>query len=281
MLSTSLDRVALVVAHPDDEILWFSSIVRRVAKLVVCYLDVPERPDWSTGRRRAALEYPLSNSTFLGLTESVSFAGADWNAPVATEQGLEVVQRKGTLPGFDAERYRANYHALVAQLSDLLRGYSAVVTHNPWGEYGHEEHVQVHRAVIAVQRVVGYDVWYSNYCSDRSYPLMLRAISGFRSAYETLPTEPALARDIESLYRRCGCWTWPFDDYVHFAHESFIKSGSAASSVVAGSTCPLNFIRLTEPAAPRPTVSRTRRLMRSTRRRIEKLMPRNEKVRAR
>ena len=168
MLSNNFGRVALVVAHPDDEILWFSSIVQKVAKVVVCYLDVPERPDWTAGRRLAMREYPLTNWTFLGLTESVAFAGADWKAPVTTEYGLEVQQRPGTLLGFDAERYRANYHTLCTQLRGVLGESDVVVTHNPWGDYGHEEHVQVHRAVTTVQKVLGYDVWYSNYCSERS-----------------------------------------------------------------------------------------------------------------
>src|SRR5262245_2834597 len=110
------ERVALVVAHPDDEILWFSSILRRATNVIVCFLDVPERSDWTAGRRRTAQAYPLPTASFLGLTESVVLVGADWNAPVVTEYGLDVQKRRGTLPGFDADRYRANYGVLVSQL---------------------------------------------------------------------------------------------------------------------------------------------------------------------
>jgi len=269
----TFDRIALVVAHPDDEILWFSSIVSRAARVVVCYLDVPGRTDWTTGRRHAATEYPLSNWTFLGLTESVVFAGADWKVPVTTEYGIEVQRRPGTLPEFDAGRYRENYHLLCARLGELLSGYDAVVTHNPWGDYGNEEHVQVYRAVTTVQKALGYDVWYTNYCSNRSYALMLRETAGFRSIYETLPTEPTVAAGIEAVYRRYGCWTWPFDDYVHFSHESFIRSGAGiGDGSGAGSTCPLNFIQVRESTQAQSTVPKWRRLARVSKQRVKTLL---------
>ena len=37
------------------------------------------------------------------------------------------------LPGFDADRYRANYFRLVELLTDELAGFETVITHNPWG----------------------------------------------------------------------------------------------------------------------------------------------------
>lgn len=270
MISNRLDRAALVVAHPDDEILWFSSIVQRVAKVIICYLDVPGLADLSNGRRQAAALPPLSAWTFLGIAESVAFAGADWKSPVTTEYGLEVTRRPGTLPGFDAERYRANYDLVRAKLESVLESFDVVVTHNPWGDYGNEEHVQVHRVVASLQSRLGFEMYYSNYCSNRSHGLMLREISGLRSDYETLRTDPTFAHEVENVYRRLGCWTWPFDDYVHFANESFI-AGRREPGTGPGSTCPLNYIHVRElPTAP-PTGS-LRRAARASRRRLAVLL---------
>ena len=54
-------------------------------------------------------------------------------------------------------------------LKDLLRARLGdcrnVITHNPWGEYGHEDHVQVFRAVTALQAELGFAVWVSGYCA--------------------------------------------------------------------------------------------------------------------
>lgn len=273
MLSANLHRTALVVAHPDDEILWFSSIVDRVAKTVICFLKSPVQTNWTEGRQRVAKAYPLDNVSFLGLTESRALLGADWlKWPVTTEFGLELKPNPKTFPGFDPQRYVSNFERLVGLLRESLSGVTTVVTHNPWGEYGHEEHVQVHRAVASLQPELGFDLWYSNYCSDRSYRLMLREDSGFRSDYETLPTNPALAKQIEELYRREGCWTWPYDDYVYFPCESFVKSDpTRRGKRYAASAYPLNFIRLELlPTPPEPPVSLARDVARLVKRRLIK-----------
>lgn len=245
------EKTALVVAHPDDEILWFSSIMDKVDRILICFLDVPSRQDWTQGRRRATQRFPLANVEFIGLTESETFNGADWSVPVSTDYGLEVRRRAGVLPGFDDKRYRDNFNRLLDELGRRLQGCTRVFTHNPWGEYGHEEHVQVYRAVSSLKPRLGYEVLFSNYCSSRSYALMLEHIRGFTSDYQTVETNPELAKRIEQLYRESGCWTWPFDDYTWFTHECFMKDAALAKQkVTAGHGFPLNFIKIdTNPAA--------------------------------
>ncbi|HUF74574.1 MAG TPA: hypothetical protein VMR74_16955 [Gammaproteobacteria bacterium] len=265
-LSERIGEAALVVAHPDDEILWFSSIFAAVKGIFVCYLDVPGQSTWTAGRRAVAAAYPMDNVVFLGLTESVAIYGADWNNPSVVDEGLDVSPRTGTLEGFDAGLYRENYHRLHALLENHLIGYSTVITHNPWGEYGHEEHVQVYRAVSSLSRTMSFDVWYSNYCSNRSYRLMLESLSGFRSNAEAFATQPAAAEPIESLYRRNDCWTWSFDDYRYFPQEYFIPDRPADAKADLGSTLPLNFIKVEDRAPPPWSVTWRRRLRRAKRR---------------
>jgi len=242
-LTDSLAHATLVVAHPDDEILWFSSIFDRVGAIIVCYLDVPGREDWTRGRRAVVPEYPRPNVEFLGLVESVAFRGADWADPRECTEGLALARNPGTLPGFDPGRYHDNYARLVEALGDRLSGVRHVVTHNPWGEYGNEEHVQVHNAVRSLAPEIGFDLWYSNYCSDRSFNLMRRHAGGWRSQGEALPTQPELVAPIEALYRRHDCWTWPFDDYAYFPTECFLRAGDADADP-RGSTLPLNYIHI-------------------------------------
>src|SRR3989304_1382689 len=114
-------NAALVVAHPDDEALWFSSILERVDEIVICFMDVVSRPDWSEGRRRCRASYPLQKAMFLGLQESEVFNGADWLEPVLTQYGLEVSKQTNSFPGFSAKRYRNNYEELRQRLSMRLR----------------------------------------------------------------------------------------------------------------------------------------------------------------
>ena len=243
-LSAMFDRSALVVAHPDDEALWFSSILERVDKLLICFMDMPSRPDWSEGRRRCVASYPLRNVAFLGLQESAAFNSANWLAPEPTTFGLKVSRRRGTLPGFSDERYRANYSDLKTQLSDRLRTCRNVFTHNPWGDYGHEEHVQVFRAIREVQRIAGFKVWFSNYCSNKSYNLMLEHISGFEGSYVTMACNDELGKSLMRLYKQNNCWTW-FDEYNWFSEECFMSAETEMrTGPDYGRIFPLNFIKL-------------------------------------
>lgn len=239
------DSSILVVAHPDDEILWFSSIVEQVQETIICFLEVDSRPEWSEGRRASLAAFPLSNVNSLGLKESEAFNGANWLSPECTDYGLKVTKNDHTMPGFSEVRYLANYESMLEQLSTKLKNCRNVFTHNPWGEYGHEEHVQVYRVVRQLQRKYGFRLWISNYCSNKSHNLMLRYLSGFRSDYVTLETRLELAHKVEALYRSNNCWTWPFDDYRWFTHECFIEDKEMTETrTTSGHLFPLNYLKI-------------------------------------
>jgi LmbE family N-acetylglucosaminyl deacetylase len=266
-----LERAAIVMAHPDDEVLWASSILARVERILLCYEDIPFQPAISEGRRQALARFPLPNVASLRLEEAASYGSAAWFAPVETEYGLQLRQGPGSMRGFSAERYRTQF----AVLKDLLRARLGdcrnVITHNPWGEYGHEDHVQVFRAVTALQAELGYAVWVSGYCSDRSAGLMLRSLGGLGAPTPALPTDPDLAAALMALYRETGCWTW-FDDYRWPDREVFYPwLGGPGNPPEPGRVHPMNLVWAPplplRPAArrPRPIAWLARRLPRRSR----------------
>lgn len=237
-----LERSALVVAHPDDEILWFSSVVKSVDRIVFCFLELESNFAVSEGRRRALRDFPLKQILPLGIKEAGVFDLADWKHPQPTVTGMELRRTDG---GSRREAdYVQNFGALRERLRQVLTGYRNVITHNPWGEYGHEEHVQVYRAVKDVQAQLGFDVWVSNYCSNRSFRLMESYISGYRSDYVTVPVDKEFATEVRDLYKRNGCWTW-YDDFEWFNEESFIRdNGMECSAAGRGHFFPLNIVRM-------------------------------------
>jgi LmbE family N-acetylglucosaminyl deacetylase len=220
--STFPERTILVMAHPDDEILWASSVLSEMEQIVFCFGDVASQPVWSVGRRRSLEEYPLPNMTSLGFPESEVFDGAAWPDPVETEYGLAVRQGPRSSPEFSESRYRQAHPRLISALRPFVEGKSAVITHSPWGEYGHEEHVQVFRAVADLQAEMGFSLWVPGYASNKSYPLMLRQLSRLDRSLKPLPTDPELASRLQALYTRNGCWTW-FEDYVWPRQEYFYR----------------------------------------------------------
>jgi LmbE family N-acetylglucosaminyl deacetylase len=216
------EGAVLVMAHPDDEALWASALLSRTARIVLVFEDIDSFPSWAEGRRRSLAELPLPDVTSLRFREAEVLNGAAWPIPAETPYGLAVRPRPGTLRGFSARRYQEAFPKLVAALRPLLAGAPAVVTHNPWGEYGHEDHVQVFRAVESLRRELGFPLWVTSYVSDKSYPFMLRHLARLDCSAPELPTDPKLGARLRDIYVRHGCWTW-FDDYVWPPAERFLR----------------------------------------------------------
>src|SRR5210317_159125 len=98
----SLKGATLIVAHPDDEVLWFSSILDAVDKIVICFTDAEHWPDLGEARKRSLAEHRYRDRIVeLGLRQVKSHNKSSWPEPVQTEYGLLLDKN----PRFD-EPYR-------------------------------------------------------------------------------------------------------------------------------------------------------------------------------
>ena len=195
---------AVVVAHPDDEALWLSAALARAERVVFCFGNQSGGGKKSAARRRAVAALGLPGLISLGLTESGTRKLVDWANARFTAAGIEIFEAEGRA------RYEANFTALVAGLRPQLAGCAEVYTHNPWGEYGHPEHVQVYRAVAALQAELGYTIWFSNYVSPLSWGLARQV--GAKPCWarrEEVRPDTGLALRLLWTYLRHGAWTWP------------------------------------------------------------------------
>jgi len=194
---------AAVVAHPDDEALWLSSVIASVDRVVFCFGAILERPQLSEARRRAVAALPLSGIVDLAVPESGAGHSIDSARPELTASGIKIADLAARA------RYESNYARLVDALRTALAGFRDVYTHNPWGEYGHPEHIQVHRAVTALQSELGFTIWYSNYVGAASWHLAGQLGSQLFWAQRTvLQPDFAMARKLMRVYRQYGAWTW-------------------------------------------------------------------------
>jgi LmbE family N-acetylglucosaminyl deacetylase len=220
-----LASAALVVAHPDDEALWFSSVAGRVKKLVIAYEDCETLPELGAARSAARAGYPLPSARFLGHAEPCSLDWVDWTTARATPYGM-ALNRPGAAHA--EERYRAAFDALRRELARELTGVTRVFTHNPWGEYGHPDHVQVSSVVRSLASELGFDVCFSSYVAPRSL--------GFAAAFLpqlhcdcVLATDEALAERLKAHYVAHGAWTW-HPDYRPPAEEAFLVPAATPPS---------------------------------------------------
>ncbi len=194
----------IVVAHPDDEALWLSAVLAQADRVVFCYGDqfggAGEKK--SAARRRAVAALPLPGIINLALPESGTRKLVDWARTTFSPAGITIADAAGQA------RYEANFTALLARLRPALAGCTAVFTHNPWGEYGHPEHVQVYRAVAALQAELGYTIWFSNYAGPLTWRLARDSETRFAGRQIVQP-DKRLAHSLCRVYTRAGAWTWP------------------------------------------------------------------------
>lgn len=193
---------AVVVAHPDDEVLWLSSVVAAADRVVFCFGDLFERPRTSEARRRAVAALPLTGVVDLAIPESGAGSRLDgMDSPPAG--GMRIPDAAARA------RYQLNDARLMAGLRPSLEGITDVFTHNPWGEYGHPEHIQVYRAVAALQEELEFTLWFSNYASSATLPLARALGQRLRSAERrVVRPDRAAVRTLAGIYRQHGAWTW-------------------------------------------------------------------------
>lgn len=112
----------LIVAHPDDEILWFNP--EEYDKIIIVFSGREDRPWFKELREQAIAEHPL-NVECWGLEES-----GYWKNPEKYPQ------------------YEQNYRDLCDKLKKLKA--DEVWTHNAYGEYGHSDHILLHNCCMEV-----------------------------------------------------------------------------------------------------------------------------------
>jgi len=236
-----LGKSIIIVAHPDDEILWFSSVMEQVNKIIICFLGSLRKPDLGPSRKAALDRYPLLNVTCLDINQSDIFGGANWINPTLTDYGIAVPNRPDS-----ASIYRNNYFEVRQRLAQELLGVSTVFSHNPWGEYGNKEHVQIYRVVKDLQRELNFKLLFPSYFSNKSSSLMLQNIDRVGSDTIVLKTDIVLATQIKKIYQECNCWTW-YNNWEWLSEDTFIREQGREDACVPlkeFEVFPLNFIQI-------------------------------------
>lgn len=78
------------MAHPDDEVLWASSILGSTDAIIFCFESNPQHPKISEGRKRSLANYPLRGAACLsGLNFLALDIGVSENGPVCIEVNAE------------------------------------------------------------------------------------------------------------------------------------------------------------------------------------------------
>lgn len=117
----------LIVAHPDDEVIWFNP--EHFDRIIIAFCAVPDAPRLEHARSMVIRDHPLADRIdFLKLTQS-----AYWRFET------------------QLQHHRNNFAQLERMLVPYVQQFqiTEVFTHNALGEYGHFDHILVHDLVKA------------------------------------------------------------------------------------------------------------------------------------
>ena len=201
-------KYKIIVAHPDDEVIFFSSIIKNSSQTIICFTETQDTIV-SIGRKHLKTLIPLKNYLFLDLKETDIFNTANWNNPIKFDQSLNI----------------KSYQILKNKLSKIIKYGDTIYTHNPWGEYGHEEHVQVFRAIKDLQKKYKLTIFVNGYVSNKSYNLMKLKHNLLLNDINYKKINNILSEKLKKIYMSSFCWTWK-DDYVFPKNEIFFKVSS-------------------------------------------------------
>ena len=234
----------VIASHPDDEILWFSSLLKEAAHIFVCFGASPNNPKLSLSREKLKEDFPLNNVTWLDVDETGSLLLANWNHPILTEFGMQLK--------YSNYKYEKNYLILKEKIEKKLNEFdsiSRIFTHNPWGEYGHEEHVQTFQVVRQIAKKRSIDLFVTGYFSSRNERLVHRLDLVAKSNIILTP-DYELSKNIMQHYKMYDAWTWN-DDYSWPDQEIFYDFGFEFPypRIVGKNYCSylMNHINLNEP----------------------------------
>ncbi|MFW5803197.1 MAG: hypothetical protein ACOCWJ_04695 [Verrucomicrobiota bacterium] len=225
----------LVVAHPDDEALWFSAAASHVDRIIICFAP----PGAETGTAAALRDsFPLAHTEFLNLSGFRGYSRRHFALPLSTRAGLLLWAKPHS-----EWRYRLNARRLRELLAPRLSSETRVITHSPWGDYGHEEHVQVHTVLSTLAREHSFQLWHTNYAASKSLTLLRRTAFRRQCSCATTSTNPELLARMKAFYIKHNVWTW-HTEWTGFEQETYIRPNLDSAMRAYTPSHPLNLFKL-------------------------------------
>lgn len=213
----NFEKGILIVAHPDDECLFATSILNNISTLVICFNDIPKEDDISLKRIKLIESYPLKDLKVISLNlkqSEKSFFPINW---------LRINDKfSGIGGGYIKTSYDNNYYKIINKLRKIIPNSSLIISHNPWGEYGHAEHCQVFKASFEIAKETNSRLFVDGYFSNLSMFYAKRKLHLLKSINSVIQTNMKLYKLLKNHYLKFDCWTW-YENYKLPKNEIFFE----------------------------------------------------------
>lgn len=117
-------------------------------------------------------------------------------------------KKTGLKGGYQKKIYDNNYYKILDKLRKLIPKKSQIITHNPWGEYGHSEHCQVFKACFQISLEKNSNLFVTGYVSNLSKNYALKKFHLLLPEIYQFKTSKINFNLLKKHYLYYGCWTW-------------------------------------------------------------------------
>ena len=231
----------LIYAHMDDDLIWMLPFWRISEKFIGGAM--PATPNYKTivsqqqsfmNTNGYNIEYqanwftPWDDISDKEYTEYYWGANASYNYLLNDHLETRLFNNTTELSRYEINKIKAKLEQFFADPS-MRR----VITHNNWGEYGHQHHKGLNKAVRELAVKYRKDVWMLG-CNSGDF-IDVTVPNGITYAYGSFNT-PSLYTGIRTIYSNNGRWTW-YTDRVPSGDHKFIRiveAGSDKSYILKG-----------------------------------------------
>jgi len=179
-------RINLLLAHPDDEVIFGWAVLKGAKRIICCSNDLnnPERA-WCKDRNKALLE--IGN-----------LVGAEVVCLDNNSEFYRLPTRNGDLNSF-VNNVMNVVNMIVGDYHDNL-----IFTHNSWGEYGHLDHILVNQ----IAHLTKYDLITSDITLDAGWFEVDNNLIGRKNFISNHTIDLDFYNRCKKIYDKYGCWTW-------------------------------------------------------------------------
>ena len=167
----------LIVAHPDDEIIWFSA--QNFDLIIIAFMGRHDRPLAQRCRELAIAEHPLKERIILLNIEESGF----WKDHTRIHQ---------------LEASRETLHHSLLNLKNQFY-FTEIFTHNTAGEYGHDDHILVNELVTSI------------FTESKIYCPVSLDNGGEQEQTISIKSDLEFYLAVKDVYIKNKAWTWKHD----------------------------------------------------------------------
>jgi hypothetical protein len=230
----------LVLSHMDDDVIWMLPWWKITEKFISGAMPSASRYVTVVDQQQAYLDANGYNIDYKnnwimpwGTITMKEYSDYYWD-DMASAQYLKADHLIAYWDDSDLALVRTEVNRIKAKMEQYIAdpAVTRIVTHNNWGEYGHQHHKAVNKAMRELAVKYRKDVWMLG-CDNGDFE-DIDVPNGVTYTMASF-NDPTLFTSIRTIYQNNWCWTWP--DNIPSGDHKFIKvveGGSDKSTLLTG-----------------------------------------------